>query len=283
MIVNDMKALDCTAPATLADALVERAERPELLPLAGGTEVMVLLNAGLLKQRSVQSLHRLAPELRFVRATPEVGLSIGALATYTDVRHHPAVLAHWPLLAESARVTGALQIQNRGTLAGNIVNGSPAADTVPVLMAYNATVRLASNSGQRMVPLAAFYTGYRKTVLRADELLTEIIVPPQDVPLSGHYYRKVGTREAQAISKVVVAGVAHGTTVRLAWGSVAPTTLRTPRTEAVLAAGGSVAEAIEALAQEISPLDDIRSTAAYRLAVSKRLLADFAAKTLGRG
>lgn len=278
MIASNPARFPCHVPATVEEALAQKASIEGLTPMAGGTEVMVMFNEGLLAPRPVQSLHRLASAWRRIELLPDGSLSIGALSTYTDVRHHAAVREFWPLLVDSARVTGALQIQNRGTLVGNVVNGSPAADTVPPLMVYGARLRLASAKGERMVDLNGFYTGYRRTLLRPDELVAGIVLPP---PPAGarHYYRKVGTRAAQAISKVVVAGLRCGADVRMAWGSVAPFTVRTPKTEAAVAAAASPDVIASTLMEEISPLDDIRSTRNYRLAVARNLAKDFAAAT----
>jgi xanthine dehydrogenase small subunit len=275
LIMTNLAPLACIAPQTVAEALEQRATNPSLIPIAGGTDVMVWLNDGKVPGREYQSLHQLADEWRYVRELSDGSIRIGALATYTDVRHHPIVATRYPMLVESARVTGALQIQNRGTLAGNIANGSPAADTVPVLMVYDAEVELVSTSGSRRVPLADFYTGYRRNVMRGEELIGAIILPPCNAPKQ--VFRKVGTREAQAISKVVFAGTrsADRKTWRLAWGSVAPTTIRAGKTEAALANGASSQDAWEALQTEIAPIDDIRSTREYRLEVSRRILQDF--------
>jgi len=273
MIASDLSAFECVVPATVEEALRQRAETPGLSPIAGGTEVMVLLNEAKLQGRKFQSLHRLAAEWRYVRPALDGGLLVGALATYTDLRHLDHVSKHHPLLVEAARATGALQIQNRATIAGNIVNGSPAADTVPALMVYDARLRLVRSGGERIVPLSEFYTGYRKSVLAPDELLAEIILPPAD--FISQYYRKVGTRAAQAISKVVLAAARRGPDVRLAWGSVAATTVRTRRTEQAIAGGATADEACEALRAEIKPLDDIRSTGAYRMGVACNLLREF--------
>lgn len=278
MIASNPDRFPCHVPATVEEALAQKASIEGLTPIAGGTEVMVLFNEGLISPRPMQSLHRLAPVWKRVAELPDGSLSIGALATYTDVRHHAAVRQWWPMLVESARVTGALQIQNRGTLVGNVVNGSPAADTVPPLMAYGARLRLLSTAGERVVDLDGFYTGYRKSLLRADELVSELILPR---PAAGtrEYFRKVGTRAAQAISKVVVAGTRTDKAVRLVWGSIGPTTMRTPRTEAAVLAGATPEAACEVLASEIAPMDDIRSTKVYRLGVSRNLLKDFMAAT----
>jgi CO/xanthine dehydrogenase FAD-binding subunit len=162
-----------------------------------------------------------------------------------------------------------VQIQNRGTLAGNIENGSPAADGVPVLMAADAAVVLRSLDGERTVPLAEYYTGYRKTVRRPDELIVRIDV---DVPEGAQRFDKVGTRAAQAISKVVMAAIGH----RVAFGSVAPVIVRAHKLEAYVAGGGrDVAEAKRLVAEDVSPIDDVRSTADYRRRVVANLVADW--------
>ena len=182
------------------------------------------------------------------------------------------------MLVAAAREVGSPQIQNRGTLGGNVANASPAGDTLPVLAATEAIIVLRSLDGERRVPFASFYTGYRKTAMRADELIVSIEVPAVE---GRQWFRKVGTRAAQAISKVVMAGV-RAPSPRIALGSVAPTVVRVPRTEAVLACGGSLAEAQAVLMDEIQPIDDIRSTAAYRRQVSANLLAQFWEETARR-
>ena len=175
------------------------------------------------------------------------------------------------MLAAASREIGAVQIQNRGTIGGNIANGSPAGDTLPVLAAADALVELRSIDWTRKVPFASFYTGYRTSVRRPDELITAVEVPPVE---GVHWFRKVGTRAAQSISQVVMAGV-RAERPRIALGSVAPTVVRARRTEDALAAGAPVAEAQRILQTEISPIDDMRSTAAYRREVAARLLAQF--------
>jgi CO/xanthine dehydrogenase FAD-binding subunit len=166
---------------------------------------------------------------------------------------------------------GGAQIQNRATLGGNIANGSPAADGVPVLAAAEAWLLLGSAAGERRVAITTFFTGYRQSVLRPDELILAIELPPS----SGRpWFRKVGTRAANAISKVVMAGV-RDAAPRLALGSVGPTVVRLPRTEAALAAGAPLDQAVAALDAEIAPIDDLRSTAAYRRQVAANLLRQF--------
>jgi CO/xanthine dehydrogenase FAD-binding subunit len=175
------------------------------------------------------------------------------------------------MLAAAAREIGGPQVQNRGTIGGNIANASPAGDSLPVLAVAEATVVLASADGERRVPFAAFYTGYRKSVARPDELIAAVEIPPVE---GAQWFRKVGTRAAQAISKVVMAAV-RAPAPRLALGSVAPTVVRLPRTEAALGSGASIAEAQQVMRSEITPIDDVRSTAAYRMQVAENLLAAF--------
>jgi len=202
---------------------------------------------------------------------PRSVLRLGALATFTDIIASPLVRKRVPMLVAAAREVGGAQIQNRGTLGGNIANASPAGDTLPVLAAAGAVIVLRSASGERRVPLAEFYTGYRASVRQPDELITAVEIPP----INGHqWWRKVGTRRAQAISKIMMAGV-RGRQVRVALGSVAPTVVLATNAAAVLAGGGSVADAQAALHQEISPIDDLRSTGEYRQRVAANLLAEF--------
>jgi len=191
--------------------------------------------------------------------------------------------AEFPMLCQAASETGGLAIQNRGTLGGNIVNASPAADSPPALLAYDAELELSSAESSRWLPYEGFHTGYKQMQIREDELLTRIRLPRTTQPLK-HYYRKVGTRKAQAISKVCFAAVARTNgkridELRIALGSIAPVPLRCVRTEDMLR-GQEIDQAViasgkETLAREIAPIDDIRSTKNYRLRISQNLLADF--------
>jgi CO/xanthine dehydrogenase FAD-binding subunit len=210
-------------------------------------------------------------------------VSIGALTTYTDVRRHALVSSEFPLLVRAARETGGVAIQNRGTVGGNIANASPAADTPPALLVYDAELELRSVRGVRRVPYATFHRGYKQMDLAHDELIARIVLPRGR---SGwrEDYRKVGARRAQAISKVCFAAAATVESrivgdIRVAYGSVAPIPLRCTRTEAAVRGREMTPEAIASaqreLLEEISPIDDIRSTAAYRRRVSANLLADF--------
>jgi CO/xanthine dehydrogenase FAD-binding subunit len=261
------------APATLDQALGILRDEREVTPLAGGTDVYVGLNAGNVGTAAAGVFMDIfgLPELGGIRRRPGGGLVVGAGATFAEIASSALVRRSWPILAEAARQVGGAQIQNRATLGGNVANASPAADAVPVLLVAEATLVLVSAGGERRVPAAAFFTSYRRTQLRPDELLVAVELPPAPGPA---WFRKVGTRLANAISKIVFAGV-RGSAPRVSLGSVAPTTVRLPRTEAALAGGASIAEAQEALRSEIAPIDDLRSTAAYRLDVAARLLAQF--------
>jgi len=236
-------------------------------PMAGCTDLYVALNFGTLAEARFLNLWTL-DALRAIEVRSGL-LSIGALATYSDIIRSPLVRRRLPMLAAASREVGGAQIQNRGTLGGNVANASPAGDTLPVLAAADAIVVLQSAAGTRRVPFSGFYTGYRRTVRRADELIVRFEIP---AVAGRQWFRKVGTRAAQAISKVAIAGIV-GDEVRIALGSVAPTVVRASRTEAALARGASVAEAQRTLMDEIAPIDDIRSTAEYRRRVAANLLA----------
>lgn len=269
-------------PRTLTDALSLLAEEPgKWRPFAGGTDLMVLLEAGKLSHKHYINIWNLDALRSIVVSEGEV--TIGGLTTYSEIQAHEVLQTEFPMLCQAASETGGLAIQNRGTLGGNIVNASPAADSPPALLAYDAAVELVSLHGPRVVSYKDFHTGYKQMLLRPDELLTQIRLPRSRTKLA-HYYRKVGTRKAQAISKVCFAAVAQMNgdvceDVRIALGSVAPIPLRCTRTEDVVR-GRAVdddltVQAVTALAKEISPISDIRSTRSYRLRVSQNLLEDF--------
>jgi CO/xanthine dehydrogenase FAD-binding subunit len=245
-------------------------------PLAGGTDVMVLLSAGKLAHRRWVDLSRV-DELRVVEVRPDA-LAMGALVTYTDVRRHPVLSRELPMLAQAASETGGIAIQNRGTLGGNIGNASPAADSPPALLAYDARLVLVSTRGSREIAYDAFHTGYKRTAAAPDEIVRQIVVP-RGPETRVHYYRKVGPRRAQAISKVCFAACALAKAggvreARVALGGVAPVPLRAVEVEQAIVAGDTRA-ASEALARAIVPIDDVRSTARYRRRVADNLLRDF--------
>lgn len=250
-------------------------------PFAGGTDLMVLLEAGKLPHKNYVNIWNLN-ELRGIEVD-ETAITLGPLTTYTDVKSHPVLREEFPMLCQAAAETGGLAIQNRGTLGGNIVNASPAADSPPALLAYDAELELTSVNGARMVPYHSFHTGYKQSIRRADELLTRIRLPRNTFQIY-QYYRKVGTRKAQAISKVCLAATARLSDgvlddIRIAFGSVAPVPLRCMRTEEAVRRSRLDQQLVERakieLAREIVPIDDIRSTKNYRLKVSINLLEDF--------
>ncbi len=281
---------ELVAPGSLPEVLKLLAADPGAwTPIAGGTELMVQLGAGRLQARRLVSIWNLA-ELRGIVAT-DSSLRIGAACTYADLRKHPIVAAEFRLLARAAGWTGSIANQNRGTLGGNIVNGSPAADSSPALLVYGAEVELASVSGVRTVPYAAFHTGYKKTVLAAGELVSAIRLPRRFASYY-QYSRKVGPRNAQAISKVALAAVGvvrNGVVddVSIAVASMSPVPLRCAGTEHALLGhrldGALIASARAALAAECAPLDDIRSTARYRAHVAGNLLEEFLRGLLAAG
>ena len=254
-------------PKTLGDALKMLRDEGALTPMAGCTDLYVALNFGTLKDSRFVNLWGLEA-LRTIERR-DGRLWIGALATHTELIRSTLVRRHTPMLSSAAGEIGGVQIQNRGTIGGNVANASPAGDTLPVLAALDAVVVLRSAQRRRSVPLTEFYTGYRRTVRAHDELIEGFEIPP----IRGRqWFRKVGTRAAQAISKVVMAGVV-GPEPRVAVGSVAPTVLRLRRTEAAIARGASIVDVQQALTLEIAPIDDLRSTAEYRRRVAANLLA----------
>jgi CO/xanthine dehydrogenase FAD-binding subunit len=267
------------SPMSLADAYAALAGQPAR-PMAGGTDLMVALTGELGDPpERIVDLWRL-DELRGISLDGDA-VVLGALATYTDIRRSPVCREHLPALVEASATIGAAQIQNRGTIGGNAANASPAGDTLPVLLALDASFECGSVRGERVIPATAFWPAYRQTALQLDELLLRIRIPLA----AGREtrYRKVGTRRAQSISKVVLAlsfrdaGTDRPwTDVRVALGSVAPTPIRAGLTEAALEGRRPTPEtadlAADTLAGELEPIDDVRSTAEYRRLVAARVL-----------
>lgn len=273
---------DLRVPRDYDDALAILAREPGVWkPFAGGTDLMVLLEAGQLPHKRFLSIWNL-PELRGIEVTTD-HVTLGALTTYTQVQENAILRQEFPMLCQAASETGGVAIQNRGTLGGNIANASPAGDSPPALLAYDAQLELVSSSGARWVSYQGFHTGYKQMMMRPDELLSRVRLPRSAQPWR-QYYRKVGTRKAQAISKVCFAGLARMDgdeieDIRIALGSVAPTVVRCLKTEEVLKNQkldtGVIGRAKEVLAREVTPIDDIRSTASYRLRVTSNLLEHF--------
>lgn len=266
-------------PTRLADAYALLAGGP-LVPIAGGTDIMVRITGelGPLPERMLDLSHLDALE---GISLEQGALVLGARTTFTEIRRSALCREHLPALVEAAATIGAAQIQNRGTLGGNIANASPAGDSLPVLLAVDAGIEVGSHRGERLVPAAEFFPAYRQTALEPDELILRVRIPLA----AGREtrFRKVGTRRAQAISKVVMAVSwrAHGPSagwsdVRVALGSVAPTPIRAAAAEAALEGARPTPEtadaAAEALAAELQPIDDVRSTAEYRRMVAARIL-----------
>jgi OHCU decarboxylase len=287
---SDPADFELVAPGSLPAVLSLLAERPgEWLPIAGGTDVMVQYAAGTLAASKLVSLWNL-PELRRIEVL-ENEVRIGAACTYSDLREHAVIGSEFPLLASAARWTGGVANQNRGTLGGNIVNASPAADSLPALLVYEAELILISVRGERRVKYLDFHTGYKKMLLAADELIRAICVPRRFTEYIS-YSRKVGARKAQAISKVCIAALAQIAAgvvedIRIAAGSVAPVPLRLRAAERAVK-GKTVDDALvrrarEAAMAEVRPIDDIRSTAAYRSAVLGNLIEEFLLKLEGNG
>ena len=273
------------SPGNLQAVLSLLASEPaQWLPIAGGTDVMVLYSAGKLPNRKLINIWNI-PELRQIEVFPD-SIRIGAACTYTALRKHDIFSREFPLLATAASWTGGIANQNRGTLGGNIANASPAADSLPALLVYDAEVTLISARGARQMAYRNFHSGYKRTALAADELIRDISLPRR---FSGYfsYARKVGARNAQAISKVCLAAlgqIANGAIrdVRLALGSVAPVPLRLNETEHALTGKkielSLIDTARKTVVKEIRPIDDIRSTARYRAAVAGNLVAEFLEK-----
>jgi CO/xanthine dehydrogenase FAD-binding subunit len=270
------------APGSLGAVLQLLAESPgEWTPIAGGTELMVAHAAGRLTAPKLVSLWGV-PELRFIETRGDT-ITIGAGATFRDLRASDVVAAELPLLAKASAWIGAIANQSRATLGGNLVNGSPAADSPPALLVYDAEVEMVSVRGRRRIPYAEFHTGYKLNALAPDELLFAVHVPRR-FARHRQYLRKVGTRRAMAISKVALAGTAlveDGMVreTRIAAASLAAFPTRLYRTENAVCGHAVTGEMIDnarrALLAEVLPIDDIRSTAEYRRRVAANLLVEF--------
>jgi CO/xanthine dehydrogenase FAD-binding subunit len=270
------------APTSLDAVLQVLADSPDrYTPIAGGTELMVGLGAGRLQAKKLISLWNLE-ELRFIEATPDA-VVIGAGSTFTDIRRHPVIAGEFSILSEAAGWTGSVANQNRGTLGGNIVNASPAADSPPVLLAYDAKLTLISTRGLRTLPYRDFHLAYKETALEPDELVHSITIS-RNLKSYKTYIRKVGPRNAQAISKVAIAALArmnkdHIEDIRIGVASLREYPARLTTTEQSLVAKtispGTIAAARAAILTEVRPIDDIRSTAEYRATVAANLLEEF--------
>ncbi len=275
-------AHEMAAPGSLAGVLDVLASAPgEWTPIAGGTELMVAFSAGRLNARKLVNLWGI-PDLRFIETTPE-SFSIGACTTFLDLRAHAELAKELPLIAKASSWIGSVANQSRATVGGNLVNGSPAADSSPALLVYDAEIELISKKGRRRIAYSEFHTGYKSNVMTADELIFAIHVPRR-FERHSQYLRKVGTRRAMAISKVALAGTAllnNGVIdeIRIAAASLAPFPARLYKAEHALAekkiSNDTIQAARAALLSEAKPIDDIRSTAEYRKQVGANLLEEF--------
>jgi CO/xanthine dehydrogenase FAD-binding subunit len=279
---SNVTQYELVAPTTLDAVLQILADSPDrYTPIAGGTELMVALGAGRLEPKRLVSLWNLE-ELRFIEDTPDA-IVIGAGTTFTDIRNHALIASEFPLLTQAASWTGSIANQNRGTIGGNIVNASPAADTPPALLAYDAGLTLISTRGPRTIPYRDFHLSYKKTALAPDELLHSITIL-RHFGNYIQYIRKVGTRNAQAISKVAIAALARMNNgviqdIRIGAASLRETPARLTTTEQFLLNQPITAQTIAAsratIQTEARPIDDIRSTAKYRATVAANLLEEF--------
>jgi CO/xanthine dehydrogenase FAD-binding subunit len=278
----DPQEYQLAMPGTLQAVLSLLASQPNTwLPLAGGTDLMVLYVAGKLAAHKLVSIWNL-PELRGIEVLPEE-IRVGAACTYSEIRQHDILAREFPLLTGAAAWTGGIANQNRGTLGGNIVNASPAADSLPALLVYDATLVLVSARGERELPYRQFHLDYKRHALASGELIRAIRLPRKYTDYLS-FARKVGARQAQAISKVCIAALGktvHGVIqdVSIALGSVAPIPLRLTETELLLVGRkvepGLTGLARKTVAQQIHPIGDIRSTAQYRTVVAENLVAEF--------
>ena len=273
---------ELVAPGSLPAVLDLLANSPgQWTPIAGGTELMVAFAAGRLTAGKLVNLWGI-DELRFTDTSPDK-LIIGGGATFSDLRCNPIVAADFPLLDKAASWIGSIANQARATLGGNLVNGSPAADSSPAFLAYDAEIELISVRGKRRMPYREFHTGYKQNAMTADELLYAVHLPRR---FANHrqYLRKVGTRRAMAISKVALGATAvikDGAIeeIRVAAASLAPFPARLAKTEGALL-GHTLSPCLietarDALLAEAQPIDDIRSNAQYRKNVGANLLEEF--------
>ncbi len=280
---GDAETASVLRPRSPAEAVRLFEKHRDALPIAGGTDLMVAWNAGGFAGRTFLDLSPIVAWSRVRHAKD--ALVVGSLVTHTDLLRHPFVRRRFPLLALSCATVGGVQIQNRGTIGGNVANASPAGDTFPPLAVYEAAVVVVSAGGRREIPFLEFFAGPKRSRLAPGELIESLRIPLPARPPKRAMFRKVGTRAAQAISKTVAAGLLwlkrDGTVeeLRFALGSMAPSVRRLRSAEAFLKGQrltpAVVREAVALVSEDVSPIDDVRSTAEYRLAVSRNLLFRF--------
>lgn len=275
-------SMEVIRPRSAGEAVKAYGRDPNAVPFAGGTDIMVLWNLGLLNGRTILDLSALREWSRIRKVGN--GIKVGSLATHSQIQQDPLLRRSFPLLVEACAVVGAVQIQNRGTIGGNIANASPAGDTFPALAVYEARVHAVSAAGKRAIPFGRIFAGVKKTTLNESELIESVELPFIERP-SRSLFRKVGTRSAQAISKTVVAGLLwldadrKVRELRFAVGSLATTVRRLRKTEEAVRGKRLTPDVIEEacarLSDDVSPIDDIRSTAEYRITATRNILRRF--------
>lgn len=266
--MNSFEYLEPESVAEAARLLSDYGARARVL--AGGTDLLIQMEGGRHHPEALVHLGRI-PELRGITGASGGGVRIGAAATLRQVENHPMIVARYPALSQGAREVGSVQIRNLATLAGNVCNASPSADTAPALLAYDAAVELASADGStRTVPLGEFWEGPGRTTLRPGELLTAVLLPPA-ASETRSFYQKLAVRKAMDLAMVGICvtltpGGEAPTGVRIALGAVAPVCLRAREAEAAVERGGAaaIAEAATLAEAAVSPIDDQRASAAYR-------------------
>lgn len=277
--MKKLEKSDCRFPSTLKEALellANESTRGRLL--AGGSDLMVQWAAGMEPPPRVISIKGLK-ELQGIKED-DGAVVIGAGVTHAHIRSSKPVQKHLPALAAAAATVGGPQIQALGTIGGNVANASPAGDLAPALLITGGAAVVASRTGERTIPLTKFFLAYRRIDLKPDEMIVRFVLPKRAAGET-EVFRKLGTRAAQAISKVMCAArfsVKTGSfeTCAVALGSVGPTTVRLPKLEEWIigksASEETLAEVEKRASDEVSPIDDIRSTAEYRKWVSGRLV-----------
>ncbi len=273
--------MEFCAPQNLKEALTDKAEYTDYHVLAGGTDLCAMMNGRLIEPKGFISIWGVG-ELRGIRDDGDV-VTIQTLTTHTDIIESALIQKHFPALVQACQTIGARQIQNRGTIGGNVMNASPAGDTLPVLLVYDAEVLVASEEGERSILFKDLYSGYRKTSLKPDEIVTGLQIP-KPTSKEAATFIKIGSRRAQAISKVMGsfrACITDGSldSIAIAYGCVAPIPIRLFDVEKVLV-GKKVDdrlldEAAKFVLKAVSPIDDIRSTADYRSHVAGVLIKRF--------
>ncbi|MBN1218953.1 MAG: xanthine dehydrogenase family protein subunit M [Anaerolineae bacterium] len=272
-----MKRFEYLAPQNLAEALQMMADRPEALPLAGGTDLLVQMKEGGRPVEVLVSLKRV-PEVR--QFASNGNLAFGAAVTVGQIAANPQIQQDYPALANGTGLIGSMQIRNMATVGGNLCNAAPSADTAPPLLVLGAQVVLASAQGERIVPLVKFFVGPGQTVLQPGELLKEIIVPNPPARSGSFYLRQT----PRAWMDIAVVGVAASITlaadntireVRLALGAVAPTPILVPAVETLLQGQTLTDDLLQEVgtvaAQAAKPIDDLRASAEYRRHLVKAL------------